>query len=124
MANQPFRDRLADIEAQISLLEAERKILHKKLSSLIYPVLSLPFDITSEIFVQCLSDSHEFHGESQSTFDLPRASSYTPSALPAPVLLSQICRTWRSIALKTPRLWASFHVSVDRWFQNNMQLDT
>ncbi|KAF7373732.1 hypothetical protein MSAN_00584300 [Mycena sanguinolenta] len=32
------------------------------------------------------------------------------SAIEAPVLLGRICSAWRTISLKTPRLWASLHI--------------
>ncbi|KAJ6579532.1 hypothetical protein DFH09DRAFT_1310193 [Mycena vulgaris] len=105
---------MSEIDTQLALMKAERKIIHKKLSSLVYPVLSLPFDVVSEIFVHCLSDPQE----SEPIFDglglgIP---------LPAPLILSGVCRAWRSIAFQTPRLWASFHVAVGHWSKSNMLL--
>ncbi|KAJ7823972.1 hypothetical protein B0H14DRAFT_3145870 [Mycena olivaceomarginata] len=35
------------------------------------------------------------------------------SSREAPVLLGQICSAWRTIALSTPRLWASLHAPLD-----------
>ncbi|KAJ6556844.1 hypothetical protein DFH09DRAFT_890059, partial [Mycena vulgaris] len=54
-----------------------------------YPVLSLPPEITSKIFVM----------------SLPPDRWTEPSPHPAPLLLAQICREWRSISLDTPELW-------------------
>ncbi|KAJ7342618.1 hypothetical protein DFH08DRAFT_747973 [Mycena albidolilacea] len=107
--NQSLRDRLAQIDIQISLLEGERKIVQKKLQSLKYPVLSLPFDVTSEIFGHCLPDLRD--PESMLNFSCER--------LPTPLLLSQVCRAWRSVAFETPKIWATFHVSVDEWSLNS-----
>ncbi|KAJ7883801.1 hypothetical protein B0H13DRAFT_1721188 [Mycena leptocephala] len=104
ISNQSLRDRLAEIDAQIALLEAERKIIQEQLGVVTYPVLSLPFDITSEIFVQCLPPV----SNSEPIFHFPQK-------LPAALLLSQICRTWRDIAFKTPRIWAQFSISSFNW---------
>ncbi|KAF8202822.1 hypothetical protein K438DRAFT_1758127 [Mycena galopus ATCC 62051] len=90
---QHLRDRLALLNSQIPLLEAERKTIRQKLAAVFYPVLELPTEITSEIFVHCL-------------LNVP----LTPTALTAPLLLLRICKKWREIALKTPVLWASFAV--------------
>ncbi|KAJ7643432.1 hypothetical protein DFH06DRAFT_936666, partial [Mycena polygramma] len=73
----------------IERLERERDELESSLSSLAYPVLALPFDITSRIFLQCL----------------PAHGRVIPSAARAPLLLAQICHDWREIALSTCELW-------------------
>ncbi|KAJ7146177.1 hypothetical protein C8R44DRAFT_599326, partial [Mycena epipterygia] len=90
---QTLRDRLAALDAQISVLEAERKIIRKELRTISYPVLKLPPEITSGIFVHCLPT-------------LPS----DPRLLEAPLLLLGICKGWREIALQTPALWASFKI--------------
>ncbi|KAJ7123142.1 hypothetical protein C8R44DRAFT_852822 [Mycena epipterygia] len=90
-----LRDRLAELDAQIYILEAERKIIRRKMRAISYPVLELPPEITSEIFLHCLPN-------------LPS----DPSPLEAPLLLLGICGAWREIALQTPALWASFRVSA------------
>ncbi|TDL28195.1 hypothetical protein BD410DRAFT_835420 [Rickenella mellea] len=51
---------------------------------------TLPFDVTSEIFLLCLPAD-----------TLPRAAIYD-----APVSLGRVCRAWRNIALNTPKLWS------------------
>ncbi|KAJ7911069.1 hypothetical protein B0H13DRAFT_585909, partial [Mycena leptocephala] len=96
--NQSLRDRLAEIDEQIALLEAEKKIVQRKLGSITYPVLSLPFEVTSKIFVHCLPDFQ----------DSDRIFSRYP--VPTPLLLSQICRTWRFVAFTTPKIWAVFNI--------------
>ncbi|KAJ7617201.1 hypothetical protein FB45DRAFT_1063716 [Roridomyces roridus] len=52
-----------------------------------YPVLALPPEITTEIFLWCI-DTGQRVGSSE-----------------APLLLTQICRDWRSLAIATPALW-------------------
>ncbi|KAJ7703692.1 hypothetical protein B0H17DRAFT_901456, partial [Mycena rosella] len=55
----------------------------------IYPVLTLPNEITSRIFIDYLAS----HGRIR------------PFMRTAPLLLAQICRPWREIALSTCKLW-------------------
>ncbi|KAJ6457004.1 hypothetical protein C8R47DRAFT_916465, partial [Mycena vitilis] len=55
----------------------------------IYPVLTLPPEIIAQIFVACLPD----HGRVR------------PSRDTAPILLAQICRQWRNIAISSSELW-------------------
>ncbi|KAJ7736877.1 hypothetical protein B0H16DRAFT_110737 [Mycena metata] len=57
-------------------------------------VLRLPYDITSEIFTQCL----------------PAHRRVRPDPSRAPLLLAQICSGWRTVALTTPKLWASIYL--------------
>ncbi|KAJ7910944.1 hypothetical protein B0H13DRAFT_2660805 [Mycena leptocephala] len=44
------------------------------------------------------------------------------SAREAPLLLCRIYSTWRTIALSTPRLWASLHVSVEFVLSNELRM--
>ncbi|KAF8207879.1 hypothetical protein K438DRAFT_1755274 [Mycena galopus ATCC 62051] len=57
----------------------------------VYPILTLPNEITSEIFVNCLP--------------LPHWECLTPSPFDVPMLLLQVCRAWRAIATATPGLF-------------------
>ncbi|KAJ6578678.1 hypothetical protein DFH09DRAFT_1148072 [Mycena vulgaris] len=59
-----------------------------------YPVLTLPTEITTQIFVHCLPDSVS-----------------PPEIDAAPLLLGRICSGWRSIALGTPELWTSLKIA-------------
>ncbi|KAJ7279449.1 hypothetical protein C8J57DRAFT_1175353, partial [Mycena rebaudengoi] len=96
------RDRLPGVlseidalSAHLERLSAERDTIQAELDSIVYPVLTLPPEITSDIFVwfRCLS------GDSG---PISRHS--------APLLLAKICRRWRSIAISTPELWS--HLSL------------
>ncbi|KAJ7107175.1 hypothetical protein C8R43DRAFT_1114284 [Mycena crocata] len=58
-----------------------------------YPVLTLPNEITSEIFIHFLP-----------TYPLCPP----PTGLLSPTLLTHICSRWRQIALSTPALWRAF----------------
>ncbi|KAJ7165750.1 hypothetical protein C8R46DRAFT_827033, partial [Mycena filopes] len=54
-----------------------------------YPVLTLPNEITSKISTACL----------------PTDGLVCPAPHAVPLLLAQICRHWRDVALSTSELW-------------------
>jgi hypothetical protein len=93
------RARVADLVAQIShlahslfTLRKEKMLAQKRLDSYKYPVLTLPNEIVSEIFIHFL----------------PAYPEYPPlTGLLSPTLLTHICRKWREIALSTPTLWSA-----------------
>ncbi|KAJ6466405.1 hypothetical protein C8R45DRAFT_877152 [Mycena sanguinolenta] len=100
-ATASHRAALAEIQAEItrfktysanyiSALEKKQEEVKAKLEAIVYPVLSLPPEITSRIFVECLPDRG--------------ASALVGSA---PLLLMRVCRRWKDIALSTPQLWSS-----------------
>ncbi|KAJ7921737.1 hypothetical protein B0H13DRAFT_2414083 [Mycena leptocephala] len=101
------RARVADLEAQISHLERslsalreEKTLAQERLDSYKYPVLELPNEIVSDVFMHFL----------------PPYPLFPPLiGLLSPTLLTQICRRWREIALGTPALWraiSSYHESI------------
>ncbi|KAJ7170884.1 hypothetical protein C8R43DRAFT_981418 [Mycena crocata] len=102
MSKSARRTRLYELDEEIpqlrlrlAELEQERKQIF---ASLKFPVLTLPVEVTSEIFIHCLPATLP---------DEPR----TPSIVP--LLLTCICRQWRNIALATPRLWSKFSILAD-----------
>ncbi|KAJ6610415.1 hypothetical protein B0H10DRAFT_2060660 [Mycena sp. CBHHK59/15] len=100
-----LRTRLADIDATISYqrsvfrqLRQERKQVQLQLDSLVYdPVLKLPPEITSDIFIHCLPVVRA-HG--------------SVNTMEAPMLLSHVSKPWREIALSTRALWAEVDLDV------------
>ncbi|KAJ6524734.1 hypothetical protein DFH09DRAFT_1286319 [Mycena vulgaris] len=64
--------------------------------TMVSPARRLPEDIIRDVFMACLP-SH------RNPFIISNDS---------PLLLCQICRDWRRLALSTPRLWAAVHVVV------------
>ncbi|KAJ7200849.1 hypothetical protein GGX14DRAFT_371966, partial [Mycena pura] len=76
-------------QALLSELHRKQQELEQRLALVVYPVLTLPDEIISRIFVDCLPS----HGR------------VCPSQRTAPLLLAQICRLWRDIALETCELW-------------------
>jgi hypothetical protein len=99
------RARIADIDAQIvelentlALLQTERKPIQERIDSYKYPILTLPNEITSEIFIHFLPVIPLFP---------------SGSGILSPTVLTRVCRTWRDIALTTPALWSAILVSPD-----------
>ncbi|KAF8175481.1 hypothetical protein K438DRAFT_1847783 [Mycena galopus ATCC 62051] len=99
------RARIALLESEISALENsivalknERQSVQARLSAYVYPVLTLPNEVVSQIFVHTLPP-------------YPLPSSLWGSS--SPTFLGQICQKWRAIAFSTPMLWRapSFFVS-------------
>ncbi|KAJ7841543.1 hypothetical protein B0H13DRAFT_2414683 [Mycena leptocephala] len=98
------RARVADLEAQIlhpspersvSALREEKNLAQERLDSYKYPVLKLPNEIVSEIFMHFLP-----------TYRFPPLT-----GLFSPTLLTHVCRRWREIALSTPTLWSAIGAS-------------
>ncbi|KAJ6512598.1 hypothetical protein C8R45DRAFT_960835 [Mycena sanguinolenta] len=97
------RARLSKIEAEIldlqdslSTLRAEKQLVQRRLDSYKYPVLALPNEMVSEIFVHTLPP-----------YPLCPALLGTDP----PTTLTHICRKWREIALATPELWRAIRVN-------------
>ncbi|KAJ7138870.1 hypothetical protein C8R46DRAFT_1136422 [Mycena filopes] len=93
------RRRIAEVDAEIcalkealSKVKLERKALKQHLFSYKYPVLTLPNEVVSEIFLQTLPEFPSLGG---------RAS---------PLYLGHICQRWRDIALSTPSLWSTMKI--------------
>ncbi|KAF8207827.1 hypothetical protein K438DRAFT_1814358 [Mycena galopus ATCC 62051] len=99
------RTRAAFLEAQILNLETslaalrlEHTLVQQRLQSYIYPVLTLPPEIVSEIFIHVLPP-------------YPRCPPLTGGL--SPTSLTHICRKWREIALSTPALWRAIWISYE-----------
>ncbi|KAF7366354.1 F-box domain-containing protein [Mycena sanguinolenta] len=82
---------LHNLEHLVAKLRAEQAAAQERLDSYKYPVLTLPNEIVSEIFIHFLATYSRFHSPI-------RRSILTP--------LTEICRKWREIALATPALWS------------------
>ncbi|KAJ7194410.1 hypothetical protein GGX14DRAFT_576354 [Mycena pura] len=85
-------------EALLSELRSKQQEFERRLGLVVYPVLTLPNEIISRIFVYCLPS----HGRVR------------PTLQEAPLLLAQICRHWRVIALETCELWSSVDPNFKR----------
>jgi hypothetical protein len=91
---------LQPLSQYVDRLSAERESPQAELDSIVYPVLTLPREITSEIFHWCLPSSPHF---------------IQPDPADVPLTLLAICRQWRNVALTIPQLWSSvkFRLSID-----------
>ncbi|KAJ7074676.1 hypothetical protein C8F01DRAFT_32773 [Mycena amicta] len=92
------RARIEQIEAQIRSLLAEKDALQRRLDSYHYPILTLPNEITSNIFQRYLPE-------------YPNAP--PPAGSGSPTLLSHICRHWRAVALSMSVLWSAIPIVED-----------
>ncbi|KAJ7044677.1 hypothetical protein C8F04DRAFT_593751 [Mycena alexandri] len=91
------RTHAANLDIQISALRAERTLIQERLDSYKYPVLTLPNEIISEIFIRFVP----VYPEGPSLYGIH-----------SPTNLTHICRKWRDIALATPELWRAVQLSV------------
>ncbi|KAK0457603.1 uncharacterized protein EV420DRAFT_504391 [Desarmillaria tabescens] len=116
---------IQDVEDQLERLEVPRQLLltsreekakllfsHKALFS---PIRSLPAETLQEIFVHTLPVHHNAVMQSKQS----------------PLILTYICKEWRSLALSTPRLWSSVHIIIrddehlagaEKWIQRSGML--
>ncbi|KAJ6453446.1 hypothetical protein C8R47DRAFT_1168319 [Mycena vitilis] len=77
-------------------LNTKQHELETKLSLIVYPVLTLPPEVTTRFFVACLPDG-----------------CVRPSSKSVPLSLAQVCHHWREIAISTPELWVSPEICFD-----------
>ncbi|KAJ7057925.1 hypothetical protein C8F01DRAFT_1371386 [Mycena amicta] len=101
----PLRASLAQIDdeivqwhAHLSLLHATRKSILDRLELVAYPVLSLPVEITAEIFRHYVDVAHigllSYHDH-------------------GPLVLASVCQAWRAIAIGTSALWSDFTIGTN-----------
>ncbi|KAJ7277529.1 hypothetical protein C8J57DRAFT_1126849 [Mycena rebaudengoi] len=98
-----LRDELAELEISIAHhqscsqeLESHKAAVQEQLAAYAYPILTLPPEIGSEIFLQCL----------------PR-DIVDPIPSEVPLSLLGICRAWDTLALSTPALWTHLDIDID-----------
>ncbi|KAJ7470979.1 hypothetical protein FB451DRAFT_1252632 [Mycena latifolia] len=82
----PATPKVADLTAQLTRLRVEKKAVLQRLDAIIYPVLKLPPEITSEIFLH-----------------------YARAHTCGPLGVASVCKAWRAIALSYPALWTVFY---------------
>ncbi|KAK7036091.1 F-box domain-containing protein [Favolaschia claudopus] len=93
-----IRDRISELEQTIAALRDEQEAAQQRLDSYKYPVLTLPNEITSEIFIHFLG--------------LPASEPPEIHSPHSPIRLTHICRKWRAVAIATPPLWKGLRVLV------------
>ncbi|KAJ7704516.1 hypothetical protein B0H17DRAFT_1126836 [Mycena rosella] len=103
---------ILELQLAVGALHREKDLVQGRLDAYTYPVLTLPNEIISEIFVRFL----------------PAYPHRSPLIGPnSPSLLGQICRTWRNIALSTPELWRAVKLTLKkkrRFEQQSRLLET
>ncbi|KAK7001871.1 F-box domain-containing protein [Favolaschia claudopus] len=91
---------IEELHARIKDLETARKPVANALGAIVYPILTLPVEITSEIFAHYFNEVlFEVDGLALCHLHTARDES------DGPLILSQVCRAWRTIAINTPSLW-------------------
>ncbi|KAJ7129212.1 hypothetical protein C8R44DRAFT_872504 [Mycena epipterygia] len=92
---------IAHYESLLDKLRTKRQSALLQLDSIMYPVVTLPPEITSAIFLYCLPTAYTDR----------EWNSVNPHE--APVLLSHVCRTWRDVAFSTSALWAQIELKIN-----------
>ncbi|KAJ7044766.1 hypothetical protein C8F04DRAFT_596231 [Mycena alexandri] len=103
-----IRDLAFSISQQKLLLDemqSQLENLQAQLDLIVYPVLTLPPEITTEIFLRCLPKTRELDVVN------PRE---------VPLLLTHVCGAWRHIACSTPRLWTTFYIAEKHGFLDDL----
>ncbi|KAJ7693882.1 hypothetical protein B0H17DRAFT_1058552 [Mycena rosella] len=77
-------------------MQAQLEDLKRELNSIVYPVLTLPPEISSEIFLHCIPSTRRL--------DVVNIDE-------APLLLMRACSAWREIAVSTPALWSTLDIN-------------
>ncbi|KAK7018486.1 F-box domain-containing protein [Favolaschia claudopus] len=102
--------KILSLNHSLNLLLEEKLAVQKRLDAYVYPVLTLPNELTAEILLHTL----------------PPYPFCPPLAGPkSPLVLTQVCRLWREIALATPKLWRAMALSgsLPVLNLNNLRLD-
>ncbi|KAJ7232900.1 hypothetical protein C8J57DRAFT_1480508 [Mycena rebaudengoi] len=87
----------ANLETSLAAARRERENLQSRLHDYKCPILTLPVEITSEIFI----------------IYLPVYPECPPMAgFLSPALLGQVCGHWRAIAFETPSLWRAIKLDI------------
>ncbi|KAJ7439487.1 hypothetical protein FB451DRAFT_1059562 [Mycena latifolia] len=102
-----YRSRIAVIQRSLNSLREEQDLLQGRLDAYTYPVLTLPNEVVSEIFIHFLP---------------PYPKCPPIVGLLSPTLLCQICRKWRDIALSTPALWRAVTLSIRKKYARKEKL--
>ncbi|KAJ7203840.1 hypothetical protein GGX14DRAFT_698921 [Mycena pura] len=83
---------MAALELQMTALRAQKERVLKDLGRITYPVLTLPYEITVEIFLHFVSVMRQ-------------KSDRRPQPYYGLLKLASICQTWRAVTLSTCALW-------------------
>ncbi|KAJ7050993.1 hypothetical protein C8F01DRAFT_1237534 [Mycena amicta] len=81
-----LEERILQTEMQLESLKAQRVLVEQELSKIVYPVLSLPSELTTKIFALAVATGVAAHD-------------------PVLLQLASVCQQWRAVALDNPGLW-------------------
>ncbi|KAJ7051353.1 hypothetical protein C8F01DRAFT_1376909 [Mycena amicta] len=120
MSNIPassLRSKIVEIDdhiqlllSQISALQTEKTELECLLGAVVYPVLTLPPEITSEIFKQAVAAVNPFPPITG------MAAAHNTRATPYyPLTVASVCVLWRDVALSCCELWNRLTLAMDSW---------
>ncbi|KAJ7755926.1 hypothetical protein B0H16DRAFT_1274202, partial [Mycena metata] len=85
----------------LAALQSDRAAVEDKLNTTAtFPILTLPVEIATEIFIWCLPTIEQLRED-----HCVRSDAKYLVSLQVPLLLASCCRLWRTIALGTPSLW-------------------
>ncbi|KAJ7058751.1 hypothetical protein C8F01DRAFT_1232412 [Mycena amicta] len=100
-----LRHRLEEIAAETALLHskiaesaAARCVVVEQLKLVIFPIQTLPMELTSEIFLCC------HRGDTISIAETPQRT--------MPFVLAAVCQRWRAIAIQLHELWSTLSIKV------------
>ncbi|KAK7052181.1 F-box domain-containing protein [Favolaschia claudopus] len=93
-----LEEQLTALKDSIYVLRATKELAKQRLDSYKYPVLTLPNEIVSEIFLHFLPT-------------YPKTSPLLGRL--SPTTLTHICHRWREIALTTPALWRAIDLESE-----------
>ncbi|ESK87754.1 hypothetical protein Moror_11291 [Moniliophthora roreri MCA 2997] len=97
---ESLNNEVAQLQASLARAIARRDALQSHIEAhraLLSPFRNLPIDVVAEIFTHCLLEPFSVRSTSE-----------------APLLLTLVCKSWRQIALTTPRLWCSIHLYIPK----------
>ncbi|KAJ7506604.1 hypothetical protein B0H11DRAFT_1971977 [Mycena galericulata] len=119
MTTAGLRMRLLELDAQIldqtqrldDLKQNRIAVDRELLATATFPVLTLPVEITAEIFGQCLPTFDPTSEYPHEYYSQQLGAIFGPTA---PVTLMGVCRRWRDIVLATPSLWSTLKIEFDK----------
>ncbi|KAF7306241.1 F-box domain-containing protein [Mycena indigotica] len=84
--------KIAQLRTHLKVLAQRRKEVAKELKEkIVFPILTIPPEITSQIFFYYAEYLYDVMGLS-------------------PLVLTHVCHVWRDIALSTPKIWTMIHM--------------
>ena len=101
---------IAEAKMIVDSLKEGRMCLQNAIDAhwaIVHPVRRVPKDVWQKIFIYCLPTTH-----------LP-----VMSATEMPLVLTQVCTLWRNIALSSPKLWSSLHITIPQGRNHRSQWD-